>query len=203
MVSIPLPAPYSAIATKASHDSTGNRKPIPTRQKSTPSLVDQVGCKFRPMENSASLPTTCEGPMTIPMASAVAVANPSCFSTSSKWTEIEEVTRDWSVSSAATSRKVERMLAGKESVSFPFVIREVATAASVTRGISSKWIGNPIARCAVARTKQAYRHPSSCSRAASNGQPKVLAKPPSRVSPLIDARADSPSSRPNVAKAAS
>ncbi|CEP35579.1 Putative uncharacterized protein [Halomonas sp. R57-5] len=47
------------------------------------------------------------------------------------------------------------------------------------------------------------RHPNSFSNKAVSGQPIVLANPASSVTPVIEARALRPNSRPRVAKAAS
>ena len=66
------------------------------------------------------------------------------------------------------------------------------TFASFTAGSMKKLSGRPIRICARAQAKQVSRQPIVSRPKAVSGHPTVLAKPASRVIPVIDLRALSP-----------
>ncbi|MCY1181334.1 hypothetical protein D9M73_218320 [compost metagenome] len=67
------------------------------------------------MENSATRARTCEGPITMPMAKATAVAIPNCLRTLSRCTEIPDTTNARTVSMAAINKNSWLVALGRSS----------------------------------------------------------------------------------------
>ena len=67
------------------------------------------------MENSATRATTCEGPITMPMAKATLVAIPSCLRTLSRCTEMPDTTSARIVNMAPISKNRWLVVLGRSS----------------------------------------------------------------------------------------